>query len=48
MAKLKIGESPRRVEDARFITGSGCYIDDLRPAGTVSYTHLTLPTTAYV
>ena len=35
MAKLKIGESPRRVEDARFITGSGCYIDDLRPAGMV-------------
>ena len=31
MAKLKIGDTPRRVEDARFVTGSGCYVDDLQP-----------------
>ena len=31
MAKLKIGDTPRRVEDARFLTGSGCYVDDLQP-----------------
>ncbi len=35
MAKLKIGDTPRRTEDLRFITGSGCYVDDLRPAGLV-------------
>lgn len=33
MAKLKIGDSPRRVEDIRFITGKGCYVDDMQPAG---------------
>ena len=32
MAKLKIGDAPRRTEDARFITGSGCYVDDMQPA----------------
>ena len=31
MAKLKIGDAPRRAEDARFIVGAGCYLDDLRP-----------------
>lgn len=33
MAKLKIGDTPRRTEDFRFVTGRGCYVDDLRPAG---------------
>ena len=31
MAKLKIGAMPRRVEDERFLTGSGCDVDDLQP-----------------
>ena len=30
MATLKIGETPRRVEDARFLTGVGCYVDDMQ------------------
>ena len=29
MPKLKIGDTPRRVEDTRFLTGSGCYVDDM-------------------
>ena len=33
MAKLKIGDTPRRTEDFRFVTGRGCYVDDLHPAG---------------
>jgi aerobic carbon-monoxide dehydrogenase large subunit len=28
-----IGDSPRRREDARFVTGQGAYLDDLPPAG---------------
>ena len=31
MAKLKIGDMPRRVEDERFLTGSVCDVDDLQP-----------------
>jgi aerobic carbon-monoxide dehydrogenase large subunit len=31
MAKLKIGDAPRRAEDIRFLTGAGCYVDDIRP-----------------
>lgn len=30
MAKLKIGDTPRRVEDIRFLTGTGCYLDDMQ------------------
>ena len=30
MAKLKIGDMPRRVEDTRFLTGAGCYVDDIQ------------------
>ena len=30
MAKLKIGDTPRRVEDIRFLTGAGCYLDDMQ------------------
>ena len=30
MAKLKIGDMPRRVEDARFLTGAGFYVDDIQ------------------
>src|SRR5260370_12392447 len=30
MTKSTIGDSPRRREDARFITGGGTYLDDLR------------------
>ena len=33
MAKLKIGDTPRRTEDRRFLTGTGCYVDDLHPVG---------------
>lgn len=33
MPKLKIGDTPRRAEDIRFITGAGCYVDDMRPEG---------------
>ena len=29
MARVKIGESPKRVEDVRFLTGDGRYVDDL-------------------
>ena len=30
MTKSTIGDSPRRREDARFVTGGGAYLDDLR------------------
>ena len=30
MIKSTIGDSPRRREDARFVTGSGAYLDDLK------------------
>jgi carbon-monoxide dehydrogenase large subunit len=30
MPTLKIGDTPRRVEDARFLTGAGCYVDDIQ------------------
>src|SRR3954470_14734086 len=30
MSKSVIGDSPKRREDARFITGSGAYVDDLK------------------
>jgi carbon-monoxide dehydrogenase large subunit len=30
MATLKIGDTPRRVEDTRFLTGTGCYVDDMQ------------------
>ena len=30
MIKSTIGDSPKRREDARFVTGSGAYLDDLR------------------
>jgi aerobic carbon-monoxide dehydrogenase large subunit len=30
MSKAGIGDSPRRREDARFVTGHGAYLDDLR------------------
>ena len=30
MVKLKIGDTPRRVEDIRFLTGAGCYVDDMQ------------------
>ncbi len=33
MQKSKIGDSPRRREDARFVTGQGAYLDDLKVAG---------------
>ena len=29
MSKSVIGDSPRRREDARFLTGHGAYLDDL-------------------
>ncbi len=29
MARIKIGETPKRTEDARFLTGQGRYVDDL-------------------
>ena len=30
MPTLKIGDTPRRVEDARFLIGAGCYVDDMQ------------------
>jgi carbon-monoxide dehydrogenase large subunit len=33
MKKSTIGDSPRRREDARFVTGQGAYLDDLRFEG---------------
>lgn len=33
MARLRIGDTPRRVEDIRFLTGRGCYVDDIRLPG---------------
>ena len=33
--KFGIGQPIRRVEDAKFVTGQGCYTSDLSPAGTV-------------
>jgi carbon-monoxide dehydrogenase large subunit len=31
--RFNIGDAPRRREDARFLTGQGCYVDDLRFGG---------------
>ena len=33
MTNARIGDSPRRREDARFVTGHGSYLDDLRFEG---------------
>jgi carbon-monoxide dehydrogenase large subunit len=33
MAKFGIGQAVRRVEDQRFVTGHGCYIDDINLPG---------------
>src|SRR5471030_3006002 len=33
METSRIGDSPRRREDARFVTGQGAYLDDLKMAG---------------
>jgi carbon-monoxide dehydrogenase large subunit len=30
-----VGQPVRRVEDERFLTGRGCFVDDLQPSGTV-------------
>ncbi|MBT5667210.1 MAG: xanthine dehydrogenase family protein molybdopterin-binding subunit, partial [Rhodospirillaceae bacterium] len=35
MTRLKIGQTPRRREDTRFLTGSGRYLDDLGFEGVV-------------
>src|SRR6185437_13093674 len=35
MAKFGIGQAVRRVEDVRFITGAGRYVDDITLAGMV-------------
>ena len=35
MKKFGIGQSIRRVEDQRLLTGEGCYTDDIRPQGAV-------------
>ena len=35
MKKFGIGQSIRRVEDQRLLTGEGCYTDDIRPEGAV-------------
>src|SRR3990167_1822353 len=35
MTRSTIGDSPRRREDARFVTGQGAYLDDLRFDGVV-------------
>src|SRR5436305_13813372 len=35
MAKFGIGQAVRRVEDARFITGAGRYVDDISLPGMV-------------
>jgi carbon-monoxide dehydrogenase large subunit len=32
-AHAHIGKALERIEDARFLTGRGCYVDDLAPAG---------------
>src|SRR6185437_4675557 len=34
MSKVRIGEAVRRVEDARFLTGEGRFVDDIRLPGT--------------
>ena len=33
MTRSRIGDAPKRVEDARFVTGTGTYLDDLAFAG---------------
>ena len=35
MTRLKIGDTPRRSEDIRFLTGQGCYVDDMVLDGMV-------------
>ena len=43
MALSIIGDSPKRREDARFVTGQGAYLDDLRFDGLVHATVLRSP-----
>src|SRR5262249_40061781 len=43
MANSVIGDSPRRREDARFVTGRGSYVDDLRFDGLVRAAFLRSP-----
>jgi carbon-monoxide dehydrogenase large subunit len=33
--KFGIGQSPKRVEDFRLLTGKGCFTDDVQPAGVL-------------
>ena len=35
MSRFGVGQSVRRREDLRFLTGRACYVDDLAPFGTV-------------
>lgn len=39
MSKVRIGEALRRVEDARFLTGQGRFVDDVRFPNT-AYAHV--------
>ncbi len=39
MGKFGVGQAYRRVEDERFLTGTGCYTDDIQPAD-LTYLHL--------
>jgi aerobic carbon-monoxide dehydrogenase large subunit len=41
--RFNIGDSPRRREDARFTTGQGCYLDDLRFDGMANAVLLRSP-----
>ncbi|WP_210432366.1 xanthine dehydrogenase family protein molybdopterin-binding subunit [Iodidimonas gelatinilytica] len=43
MRKFGIGQSMRRVEDQRFLTGKGCYTDDLRFEGQLHAAFLRAP-----
>ena len=35
MARFGIGQAVRRVEDARFLKGAGCFVDDMSLPGQV-------------
>ena len=39
MQRVRIGDSPKRTEDARFLKGEGCYIDDL-PFGNLAHLYV--------
>ena len=43
MSKFGVSQSVRRIEDHRFLTGQGRYVDDITPEGALFVTYLRSP-----